>query len=469
MKKYILLLISAVFLTAMEVYPQYAGPADQSACLGETVEFVVEHSFDYVTFSWEEAGADKNFTAIQPSGAYSGISSDALSVSTGVLNPSVGGFFRYYRCSMFSTIYGGPVYSDTAILNIFLPPHAGFNYVNPCEGQMVQFIPDDPAGQPPYKYHWDFDDAGSISVYSNPFYLYTSASTYDVTLTVTDANGCSQSVTRPVEIVSIPDFQISGKEVVCSNELDVSYSVDLGGEAIHYKWDVSGYGNIDDDTKQNIKIDWFPVEKPTQTRIMLTVTIDPSGCTTQQSMEVLITSYVAPDTGTVFRKPNKSTVLIYKGTEVNSYHWGWTDSQGDHYKTAEEGGERFYCDFLEGFESENEYWVETSFDSRINCVTRSYLKPPYPLKDMPGAEENKFSLFPVPAQNQLTITFDKIGRPSGIVIYNMMMQKVFSDFSLDGSKGTHTINLEALTSGVYIIQVADDTNISNFRVFTIEK
>lgn len=467
MKRYLLLLTGAALLISHEAFPQHSGPVSQSVCLGATAEFTVEHSFDYVTFGWEESTDNINFSPV-PANGYSGNQTAVLQAYSGILNPSVSGFWRHYRCRMFSDIYGW-TYSDTASLEINLPPQVDFSWTNPCQEQTVHFVPTVTAGQAPFKYLWDFDDAsGGISVYPDPFYFYTEEGTYNVTLTVTDANGCIQAVTKAVEIFSIPELTITGKEVVCSNELGVRYSVDLAGENVHYSWDVSGFGTIEDNTLQEISIDWNAVGAPTQTKIILTVTIDPSGCSTQVSNEVLITTYVAPPEGIVFRKPYESTVMIYKGPGVNSYKWGYTDNTGtDHYITAENGGERFYCDFM-SLNTAYDYWVETSYDSRINCVTRSH----YVFGSDKSGEagmDGAFTLYPVPASDKLTVRFDENTHPSGISIYNLMMQKVYESSSPEARQNEFAISLESFKSGIYIIQVTDDAGMNNFSVFTIEK
>lgn len=471
MKKYILLVFIGALLNLSEVFPQHSGPNNQLACVGDTAVLKVEHSFDYVTFQWEESTDNTNFSTINASAAYDGLQTDEMTVYTGVIDPASGGIWRYYRCRMYSNIYG-EVFSASAYLEINIPPAINFTWTNPCQGQTVHFESIAGTGAEPYKYYWTFGDGeSSVSVYPDPSHLYSSDGTYPVTLTITDDNGCKNSITQQVEIFSIPEMTIFGKEVVCSNELGVGYYVDLDSENVSYKWDISGLGTIDNDTEREISIGWYPVNEPVQTQITLTVTFDPSGCSTQVTKDVLITSYVAPDTGLVFRKPYESTLLIYKGPEVNSYRWGYSDDSGaDFYIPAEEGGERFYCDFLE-LKPNFDYWVETSFDSRINCVTRSFLKLPYPLKDEPGISEEKrpFTLYPVPASSQVTVRFDHVLNPVKLMVINMMSQVVFEETALSGSRGEYTLELGLFPAGVYIIRVTDQSGENNFGVFTIEK
>jgi outer membrane protein assembly factor BamB len=60
--------------------------------------------------------------------------------------------------------------------------------------QPVQFKGSSSGGYSPYSYHWDFGDGG-ISEEQNPTHIYTSASNYTVTLTVTDNTSNTSSDT----------------------------------------------------------------------------------------------------------------------------------------------------------------------------------------------------------------------------------------------------------------------------------
>lgn len=459
---------SSLLLLSNEAFTQLSGPVNQMVCLNDTAVFILEHSFDYETFTWEESNDNVNFTPISASAGYSGIDSDMLFAYTGALNPSASGIWRYYRCHVFSSIYGW-TYSETAYLEINIPPVIDFTWTNPCQEQTIQFDSEVVSTAAPFKYHWTFDAGPSaVSVYADPTFTYASAGTYNVTLTVTDVKGCKTSLTKVVDIFSIPIFNITGKEVVCSNELGVKYSTDIEGENVQYNWNISGFGTIEDNSLREISIDWNAVTVPTQTKIILTVTIDPPGCSKEISNEILITTYVAPPEGTVFRKPEGSTLLIYYGPEVNSYRWGYTDNTGnDYYIDAEKGGERFYCDFMT-LDPVNTYWVETSYDSRINCVTRSYF-------DFGSGKigktvmDDEFTIYPVPASGQLTVRFNEDINPAGISIYNLMMQKVYENTNPEATSGEITISAENLKSGIYIIRVSNVSSLSNYRVFTIEK
>lgn len=478
MKRYLLLLINAVFLFSPDVFSQHSGPENQSTCLGDTALFIVKHSFDFVSFSWEEStDGVNNFKTITDTDGYGGIQNDTLYAYTGALTPAGSGIWRYYRCKMFSTFYD-TTYSITAFLNINFPPaYVNFTWTNPCESQSVHFQSEVSPEATPTGYLWTFGDAaGGTSVYPEPSYIFNNNkdTTYEVTLFIEDVNGCGRSVTKDVEVFKIPDINIEGKEVVCSNENTVKYEAILGEssfDSISYEWEISGIGPIGINEPE-IFIDWFAVDSPTQNDIFLTVTFYTSNslfCSTKVSKKVLITSYKAPPEGEVFRKPVNSSILIYKGPEVNSYKWGFTDSAGDHPADQDpNGGVRLYCDYGTLDLENNDYWVETSYDARINCVTRSHFDKKKNEQEWFDITET-FKIYPVPASTYLTIKSDNYIKASDIAIYNLMMQEVLVHKNLIYSQECCTISLDGLKSGIYIIQIKDDSGMKHFRVFNIEK
>lgn len=99
---------------------------------------------------------------------------------------------------------------------------------------------------------WDFDD-GNTSEAQNPTYTYSKADTYDVTLTVTDAEGLSDTVTRTVIVEptnqppvadagpdqTITDTDNDGVESVTLDGSG-SYDPDPDGSIVSYIWTKNG-------------------------------------------------------------------------------------------------------------------------------------------------------------------------------------------------------------------------------------
>ncbi|MEA2052178.1 MAG: PKD domain-containing protein [Euryarchaeota archaeon] len=90
-------------------------------------------------------------------------------------------------------------------------------------------------GTPDYTYHWDFCD-GNSSTEQNPSHRYSAPGTYDVTLTVTDANGCTNSTTKPVVA--------SGYTAGLSITKEANVTSATVGTVIGYTINVSNTGNV---------------------------------------------------------------------------------------------------------------------------------------------------------------------------------------------------------------------------------
>jgi uncharacterized repeat protein (TIGR01451 family) len=89
-------------------------------------------------------------------------------------------------------------------------------------------------GTPPYTYDWDFCDGGN-STEQNTSHRYSASGTYDMTLTVTDANGCTNSTTRQV----VASSYTAGLSI--TKEANVTSAT--VGTVIRYTINVSNTGN----------------------------------------------------------------------------------------------------------------------------------------------------------------------------------------------------------------------------------
>ncbi|NQE53186.1 hypothetical protein C5S29_06300 [ANME-1 cluster archaeon GoMg3.2] len=90
-------------------------------------------------------------------------------------------------------------------------------------------------GTPSYTYDWDFDD-GNTSTGQNSSHRYSASGTYDVTLTVTDSNECTNSTTRPV----VASGYTAGLAI--TKEANVTSAT--VGTVIGYTISVSNTGNV---------------------------------------------------------------------------------------------------------------------------------------------------------------------------------------------------------------------------------
>ncbi len=92
-----------------------------------------------------------------------------------------------------------------------------------------------------YTYRWDFGD-GHTSTAANPSHTYTADGDYDVTLTLTDVNGCQEQVSRPNFVLinnPVADFYALDREV-CTHRPVQFINESIGADG--YTW-TFGDGN----------------------------------------------------------------------------------------------------------------------------------------------------------------------------------------------------------------------------------
>lgn len=129
--------------------------------------------------------------------------------------------------------------NTSATVTVSPPPTVDFSFNNlDCSATPIQFTPDI-TGNGPYTYEWNFGDGNNTSNQS-PSHIYNAYgcgfSNYDASLTVTDVNGCTTTLTKTVEVEQRPDLSFEDLDAQftppfdnCGNNtVDPAYTVNVG-------------------------------------------------------------------------------------------------------------------------------------------------------------------------------------------------------------------------------------------------
>ncbi len=137
-------------------------------------------------------------------------------------------------------------------------------------------------------YSWGISGNGTIigsSTGSAVTVTAGAAGTYTVSVTVTNANGCTSSCSKTVTVNANPTCSISGPATVCANSSSNAYSAP--GGMSNYAWSLSGNGTIDGATNtQNLSVDAGAAGTYT---VSLTLT-DANGCTSSCTQMVTVSA-----------------------------------------------------------------------------------------------------------------------------------------------------------------------------------
>ena len=160
------------------------------------------------------------------------------SININVSTNAVGSFV-YQLISVEDVTNSASTANGTATVVVNEPPTVDFTFDNDgaCSGTSVSFTPN-VTGDGPFNYSWSFGD-GTTSNNSNPSHIFTllgcAFQNANVTLTVTDSNGCTNSITKAVSVQQKPllefidtDSQFDPFNNCGNNTTDPSYTINVG-------------------------------------------------------------------------------------------------------------------------------------------------------------------------------------------------------------------------------------------------
>jgi gliding motility-associated-like protein len=130
---------------------------------------------------------------------------------------------------------------DTLKISFINSPTANFSFGTACVNSPVVF--NDASSGSVATQNWDFGD-GTTSIATSPIHTYTLANIYTVTYTVSSANGCMDTITKTVEINSLPvaDFIFTN---ACQNLpafFQDASTISLGNNIVDWNWNFGDSG-----------------------------------------------------------------------------------------------------------------------------------------------------------------------------------------------------------------------------------
>src|SRR4029078_1565765 len=117
-------------------------------------------------------------------------------------------------------------------------PQPNFSNSSVCEGDPMSFTDASTIASGSITgWSWNFGDGGS-SLVQNPTHNYSSAGTYNVTLTAASADGCTASMTNSVTVNSLPVAEFSNTDICLGSPTSYTdLSTISSGNIVSYNWD----------------------------------------------------------------------------------------------------------------------------------------------------------------------------------------------------------------------------------------
>ncbi|NPD48292.1 PKD domain-containing protein, partial [Lentimicrobium sp. S6] len=215
---------------------------------------------------------------------------------------------------------------DTLLQNVIVDslPIAQFSYTNPCKSDVVTISNlSDGNGKNLQNYFWDFDN-GSTSSQEELIYIYPSPGTYQITLQITDENGCQDEIIKP-NVRVYPNFDVQ----ILAPDFCIDQTGTLLGEATptgitldNWHWNIHDGSSID---QQNISQTFTAAGNYTY---QLIGNIDT--CTAGQEVEIDIRELPTSDfsyTGQCLESPIAFTDNS-TGDGLSLTNWQWDFGEG---------------------------------------------------------------------------------------------------------------------------------------------
>lgn len=203
-------------------------------------------------------------------------------------------------------------------------PQAGFNVGNSCLGTPSVF--NDTTGIAAgaiTSWAWNFGD-GTSSISQNPSHTFSTPGTYSVSLVVSNASGCIDTVTRSMNVFPVPNANFSSNNVCLNGSTNFfDQSQIVGGGTFQYAW------NFGDNTTDTLMNPQHTYTAPGTYNVNLSITT-PFGCTATALLPVTVYPLPVPD----FSAGNvclNYPVQIIDNSTINSGNisgWSWTLGNG---------------------------------------------------------------------------------------------------------------------------------------------
>jgi hypothetical protein len=303
--------IDYVSLPPELVTTAYAGP-DETICQGNICQINATATFyDFLQWTTTGTGSFDNDTILNPVYTPSEVDINAGMV-TNIL-----------------VVYGsqGDIKSDNMLLTIHKMPviFAG-NDAGVCNGEV--FAATQATAENFTALLWTtsgdgtFDDPGILSPVYTPGIADIQAGEATLMLSATNEPCDNVSDDLILAIHLLPTPEISGESTVCQNSGEVVYSTPEI-EGCSYQWDVTGGTLQQGNNTSQILVTW---EEPGQGLVMLTETIEMTGCQTTVSYPVTINSQPAPYVSGQQESCTGESDVIYSTQDYtgNSYTWSIT-------------------------------------------------------------------------------------------------------------------------------------------------
>lgn len=179
-----------------------------------------------------------------------------------------------YNVTLIANSGAGCADTITLPITVYPEPVANFNFVNVCDGNPLNFTDASTigGGGSITQWNWNFGN-GNTSTQQNPSETYSTDGSYLVTLIVTTADGCTDTISKQVTVYPLPVVDFTPTDVCLGTPTQfTNLSTVSSGSNVGFSWQ---FGNGGSSSQQN---PMYNYNQPGTYNVTLTVTTN-NGCT----------------------------------------------------------------------------------------------------------------------------------------------------------------------------------------------
>ena len=335
-----------------------------------------------------------------------------------------------------------------------IPPQAdlGIAVLDMCQG-IVSFT--DQSLYNPTSWLWDFGDNSGLSASQNPFYTYSVAGTYTVTLVVTNPFG-TDTISQQVVVNSIlADFTVSNDTVAIGENVDFLDN-SVGGDS--WSWDFGdGFSSSNQST--------FHAYMAAGTYSVVLIVSNISGCVGQKTLQILVLDCsVKPQTDSIIGPANVTAPVTanYSVPLVPGSTYIWTITGGIQIGGGQGNSITVLWDTLSAGQ------VSVVEQDSIGCRGDTVFLNVSILTSVGEFADSHMEvrLYPNPNRGQFTLEMD-LQKEAGLTIRiyhftGQLMQAVM----IGNATGVYiqNIDLSAYARGIYYVQIVTEAGVLTKKV-----
>lgn len=222
---------------------------------------------------------------------------------------------------------GAPARSTTKhlVIQVIPTPTASYTFspANPITAGTAVSFTNTSTGATTYS--WDFGDGSAVSNATSPLHTYTAGGTYNCVLTVTNAGGCSETITQQIVVTQCGTASLTTTNVCQGTAATITYT-GSSAPANAFTWNFNGGTVVSGSGAGPYSVVWN-----TPGTFNVNVSVTQSSCSTVTATQP-ITIYATPNasiSGTAALCTGQNNTINFSGTAGAGATYAWNFAGGN--------------------------------------------------------------------------------------------------------------------------------------------